>query len=134
MLEPLSVARHVVSDGHEVVPAWRIETPDRAWLILTRCDPDKPGQSDRALYLVRRFMAWKRAAVVRAGGGDLVGHQADPGVLIEPSAIRDEAVSPSCRKQRACERTKPEQNKWRALWPVRRCINAGRNVLLRTIT
>ena len=27
MLEQLSVARHIVSDGHEVVPAWRIKSP-----------------------------------------------------------------------------------------------------------
>ena len=61
MLEQLEIARRIVTDGHENVPAWRIETPDGAWLILTRFDPDKPGQSDRALHLVRRFMAWKFA-------------------------------------------------------------------------
>ena len=27
MLEQLSVARRIVTDGHEVVPAWRIESP-----------------------------------------------------------------------------------------------------------
>ena len=61
MLEQLEISRRIVTDGHENVPAWRIETPGGAWLILTRFDPDKPGQSDRALYLVRRFMAWKLA-------------------------------------------------------------------------
>lgn len=61
MLEQLEIARRIVTDGHENIPAWRIETPDGAWLILTRFDPDKPGQSDRAVYLVRRFMAWKFA-------------------------------------------------------------------------
>jgi hypothetical protein len=61
MLEQLAIARRIVTDGHEVVPAWRIGTPDGAWLILTRFDPDKPGQSDRALHLVRRFMTWKLA-------------------------------------------------------------------------
>ena len=61
MLQQLAIARRIVTDGHENVPAWRIETPDGAWLILTRFDPDKPGQSDRALHLVRRFMAWKFA-------------------------------------------------------------------------
>ena len=61
MLEQLAMARSIVTDGHEVVPAWRIETPDGTWLILTRFDPDKPGQSDRALHLVRRFMAWQFA-------------------------------------------------------------------------
>jgi hypothetical protein len=47
MLEQLAISRRIVTDGHEVVPAWRIETPDGAWLILTRFDPAKPGQSDR---------------------------------------------------------------------------------------
>ena len=61
MLEQLSVARRIVTDGHEVVPAWRIETPDGAWLILTRFDPNRPGQSDRALHLIKRFMVWKLA-------------------------------------------------------------------------
>ena len=42
-----------------MVPAWRIETPDGAWLILTRFDPDKSGQSDGVLRLVKRFMVWK---------------------------------------------------------------------------
>jgi hypothetical protein len=61
MLQQLAIARRIVTYGRENVPAWRIETPDGAWLILTRFDPDKPGQSDRALHLVRRFMAWKLA-------------------------------------------------------------------------
>ena len=61
MLQQLAVSRLIVVDGHENVPAWRIETPDGAWLILTKFDPDKPGHSDRALYLVRRYMAWKFA-------------------------------------------------------------------------
>src|SRR5262245_34613725 len=61
MLEQLAISRRIVSDGHEVVPAWRVETPDGTWLILTRFDPAKPGRSDRALYLVKRFMAWKFA-------------------------------------------------------------------------
>ena len=52
MLEQLEISRRIVTDGHENLPAWRIETPDGAWLILTRFDPAKPGQSDRALYLV----------------------------------------------------------------------------------
>ena len=48
MLEQLPVARRIVSDGHEVVPTWRIETPHGAWLIFTRFDPDKPSQHHRA--------------------------------------------------------------------------------------
>ena len=77
MLEQLTISRRIVSDGHEVVPAWRVETPDGAWLILTRFDPAKPGQSDRVLYLVRRFMAWKFCAGVRLDRRDLAKHQTD---------------------------------------------------------
>ena len=61
MLEQLAIARRIIEDGHEVVPAWRIGAPDGAWLVLTRFDPDKPGQNERAQHLVRRFMVWKLA-------------------------------------------------------------------------
>jgi hypothetical protein len=57
MLQQLAIARRIVTDGLKNVPAWRIETPEGAWLILTRFDPDKPG----AVRSVRRFMAWKLA-------------------------------------------------------------------------
>jgi hypothetical protein len=92
MLEQLAISRRIVSDGHEVVPAWRVETPDGAWLILTRFDPAKPGQSERALYLVRRFMAWKfaRAFVMTA---ETWLDTKQTGVVIEPSATREEAVT-----------------------------------------
>lgn len=61
MLEQLATARRIIEDGHEVIPAWRIEAPDGAFLVLTRFDPDKPGQSARAHHLIRRFMVWKLA-------------------------------------------------------------------------
>jgi hypothetical protein len=51
----------VVRDGHEVAPAWRIFTPNGDFLILTRFDPDKPEQRERAFALMPRFMAWKMA-------------------------------------------------------------------------
>ena len=34
MLEQLSVARRIIEDGQEVVPAWRITTPDGTFLIF----------------------------------------------------------------------------------------------------
>jgi hypothetical protein len=61
MIEQLSVARRIIEDGHEVVPAWRITTPENAYLILTRFDPDKDGQRERAVHLISRFMTWKMA-------------------------------------------------------------------------
>ena len=92
MLEQLTISRRIVSDGHEVVPAWRVETPAGAWLILTRFDPAKPGQSDRAFYFVRRFMAWKFAHVFVMIAETCLDTKRT-GVAIEPSAIRDEAVT-----------------------------------------
>jgi len=44
-----------------MVPAWRIGTPEGAFLILTRFDTDKPEQRERAMTLIGRFMAWKMA-------------------------------------------------------------------------
>ena len=61
MLDQLAIARRIVEDGDEVVPAWRIETPEGAFLVLTRFDEDKPEQRERALLLVSRFMSWKMA-------------------------------------------------------------------------
>ena len=38
MLEQLAVGRRIVEDGEEVVPAWRITTPEGTFLIFTRFD------------------------------------------------------------------------------------------------
>jgi hypothetical protein len=92
MLQQLAIARNIITDGHENVPAWRIETPDGAWLILTRFDPAKPGHSDRAVYLIRRFMAWKFAQAFVMTAETWLDTKRT-GVAIEPSAIRDEAVT-----------------------------------------
>ena len=59
MLEQLAVARRLIEDGQEVVPAWRITTPDGAFLIFTRFD-DQPDR-EHAIVLISRFMAWKMA-------------------------------------------------------------------------
>jgi hypothetical protein len=61
MLEQLDAAKRIIIDGHELVPAWRIEAPDGHWLILTSFDHGKPVQRGRMLQLIRRFMAWKFA-------------------------------------------------------------------------
>ena len=61
MLDQLAGARRIVEDGAEVVPAWRITTPEGSFLILTRFDTDKPEQRERALFLISRFMAWRMA-------------------------------------------------------------------------
>ena len=61
MLADLERGLAIVRDGHEIIPAWRILTPDGDFLILTRFDPDHPDQRERMLALVPRFMAWKLA-------------------------------------------------------------------------
>ena len=61
MLEQLAVARRIVENGEEVVPAWRIETPDGVFLILTPFDAIKPEFRDHRIFLISRFMAWKMA-------------------------------------------------------------------------
>ena len=61
MLEQLGVARRIVEDGQEVVPAWRITTPEATFLIFTRFDTARPEQREHALALISRSMVWKMA-------------------------------------------------------------------------
>ena len=61
MLDQLAVARRIIQDDQELVPAWRIETPEGVFLILARLDANKPDQREHALVLISRFMAWKMA-------------------------------------------------------------------------
>ena len=46
MLEQLAVARRIIEDGEEVVPAWRITTPEGAFLIFTSFDADTAEQRE----------------------------------------------------------------------------------------
>jgi hypothetical protein len=73
MLEQLAVARRIVEDGCEVVPAWRVTTPEGTFLILTPFDPDKPEQRDRALFMLSRFMTWKMATSFVVAAETFVG-------------------------------------------------------------
>jgi hypothetical protein len=61
MLDQLTVARRIIEDGQEVIPAWRIATPEGTFLIFTRFDTEKPEQREHARLLISRFMAWKMA-------------------------------------------------------------------------
>ena len=47
MLADLERGLRIVRDGHEIVPAWRIITPEGDFLILTRFDPNKNGRRTR---------------------------------------------------------------------------------------
>jgi hypothetical protein len=61
MLEQLAVARRIIEDGQEVVPAWRIDSPEGTFLIFTPLNTTKPEQRENAMYVISRFMAWKMA-------------------------------------------------------------------------
>jgi hypothetical protein len=57
----IGAARTIVEDGAEVIPAWRINTPEGSYLVFTRFDHDKSAQRQRLLHLMTRFMTWKMA-------------------------------------------------------------------------
>jgi hypothetical protein len=59
MLAELERGLAAAREGHEIVPAWRILTPEGTYRILARFDPDRPQQRNQMLALVPRFMAWK---------------------------------------------------------------------------
>jgi hypothetical protein len=61
MIEQIGAARTIMEDGAEVIPAWRINTPEGSYLVFTRFDDDKPEQRVRVLLLISRFMTWKMA-------------------------------------------------------------------------
>ena len=54
----LATAQRIVTDGHELVPAWRIGTPRTDWVILSRFDQTEPSRQEWVLHHLRRFMAW----------------------------------------------------------------------------
>src|ERR1700761_4891430 len=61
MLADLERGLDLVRDGHEVVPTWRILSPEGDFVIITPFDTDTPEQRARMFELVPRFMAWKLA-------------------------------------------------------------------------
>jgi hypothetical protein len=61
MLAQINMAKRTIINGNRVIPTWRIEAADGPWLIHTRLHHSHPGENERILHLVRRFMAWKHA-------------------------------------------------------------------------
>jgi hypothetical protein len=55
LLKQLNTAERIVTDGHEVIPAWRIATPSADWVILSRFDHAEPNRQDWVLHQMRRF-------------------------------------------------------------------------------
>jgi hypothetical protein len=62
LLEHLESSVQAVRAGEELIPAWRISTPEGSFLIFTRFDHDKPDQLEILMHLMRRFMVWKQAS------------------------------------------------------------------------
>ena len=82
MFEQLAVARRIIEDGEEVVPAWRITTPEGAFLIFTSFDADKPEQREHAAVLISRFMAWKMATSFVLTAEKWLGAEGEDALLI----------------------------------------------------
>ena len=61
MLETLERGMSIVRDGHEIIPTWHVMSGPETFVLMTRFDPDAPGQRDRMIYLASRFMVWKMA-------------------------------------------------------------------------
>ena len=62
MVEQLSIARCILEGPDEqLVPSWRISTPEGNFSIYTPFDEDDAEQRERALLLISRFMLWKMA-------------------------------------------------------------------------
>ena len=79
MIDQLGTARKILGDGQEVVPAWRISTPEGAYLVLVRLDQDAPEQRERAFLLVSRFMKWKLATSFVLTSETWLGSKPKPG-------------------------------------------------------
>ena len=91
MLKDLERGLAIVRDGHEIVPAWRILTPDGDFVILTRFDPDKPdGRVVEPLVAALRDP--RLATVERAQIATLLGRTGAPRaapLLVELTRAQD---------------------------------------------
>jgi hypothetical protein len=57
LLEELALSQRIVRDGEEVVPRFRMFTPEGQFVVLVPLDPDQ----ERRLRLLHAFMTWKMA-------------------------------------------------------------------------
>jgi hypothetical protein len=60
LIAELEVSKGIVSDGSEVVPRFRIMTPEGQFLIFAEL-PDEAKERDRRMRLIASFMTWKMA-------------------------------------------------------------------------
>ena len=86
MINHMSTARAIVEDGGDLVPAWRIATPEGSYLIFTRFEHENPEQRTRTLVLIARFMAWKMATnfvlVEETSVGSQKNHEGEEAILV----------------------------------------------------
>jgi hypothetical protein len=61
MIDQIGTTRTIIEDGAEVIPVWRINTPEGSYLVFTRLDYDKPERRERLLHLMTRLMVRKMA-------------------------------------------------------------------------
>lgn len=85
MIEELALSEKIVRDGHEVVPRFRVITPEGQWIVFVPL-PDDLEERYRRMQLVGAFMAWKMAT------GFVLCNE-----LLEPDAICVAYVSRSER-------------------------------------
>jgi hypothetical protein len=100
MLEQLVAARRVIEDGHELGPAWRINTAEGTFLILTRFDTDKDEHRERTLFLISRFMVWKMTTSFVLTAPTWLGREDAVMRLGSPLAFRVTSASRSCSDRR----------------------------------
>ena len=60
MLDELALSERIVRDGHEIVPRFRVITPEGEWIVFVPL-PDDLAERQRRFRLVGAFMAWKMA-------------------------------------------------------------------------
>ncbi len=60
MLEELACSVAIVRSAEEVIPRWRIATPEGEFVVFTRF-ADDDDQRAYALWFISRFMIWKMA-------------------------------------------------------------------------
>jgi len=81
ILEELAVSQRILSEGHEVVPRFRVLAPDGEHTVMVQLTDDLEARIER-LRVVRAFMIWKAAT-------GFVHSSA----LLEPDAITPCAVT-----------------------------------------
>ena len=81
IIDELQLSEHIVRDGHEVVPRFRVIAPDGEHTVMVQLPDDIAARNER-MQIVRAFIIWKAAT------GFVKSTE-----LIEPDAIVTVAVT-----------------------------------------